>query len=784
MSVSSYRLSVVSAVALTLALESQVFAQQLAMQNQVALQNEESSTLQEIVVTAQKREQRLQDVPIAITALSSQDLQTRGVTDFTGIAQSSTSMNFTPYPSSSDELILYMRGQGVADPQQITQDGSVGIYEDGFYISRPQIATFDLADVDRVEVLRGPQGTLYGRNTTGGAVNIISQKPTGELDFKAQATLGSRENARALAVMNLPKVAGLSAKLTLLASNLDGYVKNPGSGPGYQDFGIERQEAGKVQLRYNEGGAFTADYFFEHYNTNSTPIYYENPKLNGLIPGYNGTGQPNSTAYTAIPLPLSKSTSNAQGLTLALQLNDATTLKSLTGYRTLYSNMNQNYANAFTDPATFPFIGALAFITQDIIKSLEFTQELQLVGDIGSDFNYVLGLYYYREGANHLETVDIVLPAIFFNEPSSRLVAANAKSRAVYGQGTYKVPGFDQKLSLTVGARYTKDHRDATRNQTVSIVGLGVIASEVNASNNQEFSKFNPAGTLSYAWTRDLDTYLRVATGYKAGGSSEGGPIGSFGITYGPETMTQYELGLKSYWLDHTLRINAAAFYSDIKNLQMQFDTDPKNLAIVLAQNAGSATIKGFELESMYQPINDLALGFSWTFLDPKISRINAIAGTIFDPAVNPLSPYKVGQNVASLFVLPYAPKNIFDITTDYTFLHANNGAYALQLNYRYQGRQYDTAPAGPGVPNATAPSIPGHGVLDARLTWSTNLPNNKRLRASLWAQNVTGLHYMQHVIGQGPFLPLPGSPVPGFTYQSIAWAPRPLYGVDFSYGF
>ena len=127
MSVCSYRLSVVSAVALTLGLESQVFSQQLAMQNQLATENEESSSLQEIVVTAQKREQRLQDVPIAITALSAQDLQARGVTDFTGIAQSSTSMNFTPYPSSSDELILYMRGQGVADPQQITQESYLTI---------------------------------------------------------------------------------------------------------------------------------------------------------------------------------------------------------------------------------------------------------------------------------------------------------------------------------------------------------------------------------------------------------------------------------------------------------------------------------------------------------------------------------------------------------------------------------------------------------------------------------------------------------------------------------
>jgi iron complex outermembrane recepter protein len=780
MSGSSYGLSTLPAIALVLVTWSQVRAQE----QQPSQSSAEPATLAEVVVTAQKREERLQDVPIAISALSSSELANRGITDLTGIAQSNTSMNFTPYPSSSNVLILYMRGQGVADPEQITQDGSLGLYEDGFYISRPQVATFDLADVGRVEVLRGPQGTLYGRNTTVGAVNIISQKPTGELDFKAGATLGSRMDDRGLAVIDLPKVAGISAKITLLASNIDGYVKNPGSGPDYQDFGIMRQEAGKLQLRYDEGGPFTADYFFEHYNTQSTPIYYQNPQLAGLIPGYIGNGEPNTTAYAAIPLHLSDSTSNAQGLTLAFKFNDQTTLKSLTGYRTLSSNAYQNYAQSFTNPYEYAYLGALVYTTQDVIKSIEFTQEFQLVGSLGAQIDYVLGLYYYREGANHLEDLGIAYTIFPFDEESSRYVVVDSKSRAAYGQGTWKIPGFDDKLKLTLGARYTHDTKDATRNELAALVGVGPIASEVNAANAQTFSKFNPAGTLAYNWTRDLNTYLRIATGYRAGGSSEAGPIGSFGITYGPEMLTQYEIGLKSYWVEHTLRINAAAFFSDIHDLQMQFDTDPTNLAIVLTQNAGSATIKGFELESMYQPIPDVAFGFNWTYLDPIIKQVTAIAGTVFDPTVNPASPYHVGQNVADLFRLPYAPRNIFDATLDYTFLHATNGAYSMQLDYRYQERQLDVATTGPAVRNNALYAIPSHGTLDARLTYSTDLPNNKRLKVSLWGKNVTDRHYLQHVIGQGAFLPVPGTPNPGYTYQSLAWAPPPLWGVNFSYGF
>ena len=195
-------------------------------------QEQATEYLQEVVVTAERRTENLQTTPIAITALSAESLNKAGVTDFAGVAEQSTSLNFTPYPSSSNTLILYMRGQGgFADANQTTQDGSVGLYEDGFCIARPQAETFDLSDVERVEILRGPQGTLYGRNTTGGAVNIISQKPTGELGAKFSLDVGQRNYVRALATINLPTVlGGLSSKVTVLASNLAGNVTNYGLG--------------------------------------------------------------------------------------------------------------------------------------------------------------------------------------------------------------------------------------------------------------------------------------------------------------------------------------------------------------------------------------------------------------------------------------------------------------------------------------------------------------------------------------------------------------------------
>jgi iron complex outermembrane receptor protein len=782
-------------------------------------QEQTQEGIQEVVVTAERRQENLQTTPIAITALSAETLDKAQVSTFAGVAEQSTSINFTPYPSSSNTLILYMRGQGVADANQITQDGSVGLYEDGFYISRPQAETFDLADVDRVEILRGPQGTLYGRNTTGGAVNIISQKPTGEFGVKFSVDGGQRDYVRALGTVNLPTVAGgLSSKFTLLYTNLAGNVQNSGG----EDFNRENQKGGRASLRWDTGGMFTADYFFEVGEIDSTPIYYQDPALAGLIPNVpqcQGGGNvppcypptvglaPNT--WEPIPLPISEARFNADGLTLNFKLNDATTLRSLTYYRGLDSRFYQDYAGAFTNPAGAAVEGITNFTGYDIVQSTEFTQELQLIGNITKSVDYVAGLYYFDEHANHAEFGNINIPREFipgipiFNENTTRYVTADSLSKAAYAQASWKIT---EPLTLTLGGRYTKDNRDATRNATTNELlfnpppGIpflcpsppdfqcAINAAEVNARNSKTFSKFNGSGSLALQLTPDINTYLRIASGYKAGGSSEAGPLGSFGQTFNPENVTTYELGFKSYWLEHRVRANIALFHSQFSQMQLQFDVDPTNLAIVQSYNAGSAKVNGAEFEFLFAPTNDLTIGLNDTVLSTDISSVIAQPGTIFDPAVNPASPYKVGQNVAPLFRLPYAPNNIVNGNVDWTMLHANEGNLELFVNYRYQGREYDTATTGVNVPaSAQYYSIPAYGLMESKLTWNFNTHDSKKtMRFSLWCKNCTNKQYQEHVIGQGaaPFVPLPGVPLTGYTYQAVAWAPKFQFGAQFQYGF
>ncbi|MBS0366904.1 MAG: TonB-dependent receptor [Proteobacteria bacterium] len=773
--------------------------------------------LQEILVTAQKRTENLQTVPIAITAITADALTKQGVTDFAGVANQSTSINFTPYPSSSNTLILYMRGQGVADANQITQDGSVGLYEDGFYIARPQAETFDLADVERVEVLRGPQGTLYGRNTTGGAVNLISRKPTGEFGVRFSLDGGQRSYVRALGTIDLPKVmGGLSSKVTLLYSNLDGNVKNSGG----EDFNKEEQKGARASLRWDTGGIFTADYFYEYGEIDSTPIYYEDPALSGSIAGYPANYSLQGHTWEPIALPLSKAKFNANGLTLAWKLNDATTLRSLTGYRGLDSRFYQDYAGAFTDPLGAPVAGITNFTSGDVVQSNQFTQEIQLVGDLGKQANYVLGVYYFKEHANHGEAGTINIPKEFipgiplYTDVSSRYVVAEAKSKAVYGQFTWNIT---DPLSLTVGARYTKDDRSASRVYTSNALIFAPPpqnpfcppacqfpfnqSDPPGASNSLSFSKFNPAGTLNMAWTPDINTYLRIATGYKAGGSTEAAPFAQpgsafipFSQTFKPENVTTYELGLKSYWFEHRLRANVAAFYSKFSDMQLQFDVDPTNLSIVQSYNAGSAKVKGAEFELLFAPTNDLTLGLNDTVLSSQFDTVYALAGTVFDPATNHASPYQVGQNVASVFRLPYAPNNTVNGNIDWTLFHAGGGSAELYLNYRYQGRQYDTSPTGIAVPgSAQYYSIPAHGVLDGRITWNFDMHGGKQtMKLSLWGRNITNKDYQAHVIGQGaaPIVsilnPATGqlTPQTGYYYQAVAWAPKAMFGAQFQYAY
>ena len=351
------KLSVVSSLAIATCLSAPAFAQDNTDES------EGRSTTNTIVVTAEFREANLQDTPIAITAVNAEMLDARGQTSIEQVANQAPNVSLRPQPQNGGSgLIAFIRGVGQVDFNYALDPG-VGIYVDDVYIPTLSSSLLELMDLDRIEVLRGPQGTLYGRNTTGGAVNIISSRPTGELGGDFTLSYGSRNSVRALANIDLPAMGAFAIKGTLLYTDRDGYVENAGAAHDYHEAG---QLAGRVAVRWTPSPDFTADFAFDRGRVTSTMPYYVNPDFVGLGGPFAGYSADIDNTYTTLDIDASRSHFTDYQLTLNWDVADALTIRSLSSYRRTNSNQDINYGLAqsypFVNPP-YPFNGDL-FVTQ------------------------------------------------------------------------------------------------------------------------------------------------------------------------------------------------------------------------------------------------------------------------------------------------------------------------------------------------------------------------------------------------------------------------------------
>jgi iron complex outermembrane receptor protein len=244
-----------------------------------------------------------------------------------------------------------------------------------------------------------------------------------------------------------------------------------------------------------------------------------------------------------------------------------------------------------------------------------------------------------------------------------------------------------------------------------------------------------------------------------------------------------YELGLKSYLFDRRVRLNLAVFDSEYEDMQLFFNTNPADLSVLVATNAGKATVAGAELETLWQVTERLRLTFDYTYLDASYDEVKAPANTIFDPAVNPDSPYQVGDNIKDVFTMPYAPENSFNAGLDWTFAEFDTSALNLILNYRWEDKTYLSAPAGPAIPGRDFYARDSFGLLDARVSWNVDFKNDAHGRMDVYMNNVLDDEWESHLIGFGNAIPVAGQPA-GYSHNAIIWAERPIYGVNFVYEF
>lgn len=722
----------------------------------------------DIVVTAQKRAENLQATPIAITAYTAENLTAMGLNSVSNVAAVTPSLYSAPYPNSPTTIQLYMRGQGTNNPFQITKDGAVGLYLDGFYLARPQSATMDMADIERVEVLRGPQGTLYGRNTTGGAVNIITRKPTGEFGLRQTLNIGNRDYLRSLTNIDLPAIGDFAIKGTFLHSRIDGWVKNSGG----EDYGLREQTAGQLAVRWTPTDTVTVDYSYDVGRMYSTPLYFSNPSLLGFIPGYTVSRK---RTYRPIDLDKSQLDFNGHGLTVEWEASDALTIRSLSGYRRIHSRTIQDYAEIFSSPATRQVTGIRPY---DDMETRQYSQELQFVGSISDRIDYVLGLYYFREKGEHYQDTRTVLNVAGSPAGSvrtQRLVRMLSTSKAAYAQVKWTPPMLEDRFSIIGGLRYTEDRRNAARDLSSvftqpSGVSFNARPPENGLRNQQKFRRVNPAITANFQATGNLMAFAKFSTGYRAGGADESALF--FTESFAPESVTNYEIGLKSDWFDRRVRLNLAAFAMDYKDIQLDLQPRRNDPTISQTINAGKATIKGVEAELTVAPVEDLQFSVSYAFLDSKIKEVAARAGTILDPAVNPESGFTVGQNVASRFAQAYAPRHAISATADYTVVRFDTGSIVAHANYQWKDAVFATSSVGPAVVGRDFFAIPSYGTLDARLTVNFELRGNAA-SVALWGRNITDKAYRATVTGIG-------GPATGYTGQTFAYGEPATFGLEF----
>jgi iron complex outermembrane receptor protein len=672
--------------------------------------------LEEVVVTAQKRSESLRDVPISVIALSSTALESINVRNFLDLGFAVPDLRLSQFPFGSLQTRLFIRGIGNNDVQ-VTEDPAVGVYEDGVYIARSTGLAFELGDVERVEVLRGPQGTLYGRNTIGGAINIVNKRPTGELGFTGSASVGNLDYLRFMGKVDLPAVSGLATSVTGFYTQRGGLVENTGVG---HDFGQYQRTGVRFAANWKASDSFSAYFTYEHTDDWNTLYYYQ---AQTVEPGYEAfvSGSEDRITRASLAEPVKPSTLKLDGSALTLEWNAGeATLRSITGYRDFHANM-------YMDFSANPNLTFFRVNPQDT-RHHQFSEELQFLGAaFDKRLEYIVGAYYFNEGAQQIDDYDA--GAFFITH---RVVHASNESEALFANLTYK---FTSRWALTVGGRYSKDKRDAEKysaDYTVPDPVTGVPPFTFDGVGSHSYSKFNPSANVSFKVNEKVNTYVKVVTGYRSGGFGTGSASkADFERGFKPEELVSYELGLKLEGLDNRLQFNTAIFTTKYKDTLIDIAVlgAPQYVA---SFNAGKATVSGAELDLTVLPYESLRLDVNYAYLHAK-----------YDEVIDP----QTGTNITDRYALPDAPKNSFNVTAQQRLAEISAGHFDLSLNYSWQDAVVTTAP----VADHPGARIPAYGLMNARLSFETAGSRGHYI-FSLWARNLLDEDYLIDSVGSFPF--------------------------------
>jgi iron complex outermembrane receptor protein len=666
----------------------------------------------EIIVTATKRETNLQDTPISLAVVNDEDLKKRQVQSLLDLSDGGVpSLRVATFESRQSALTIGMRGIVPGDANQPAREQGVGVYLDGVYLGRQHGLNAGFLDIERIEILRGPQGTLFGRNTEGGAVNIISKAPTGKFGGSITSGFGNYGSYSNQLRLNLPEVAGVSIKIDGAIQHQDATTKNPMADQyGWNYF---HRYGGRVAARLKPNDAITADISADIGRDNNTPYYSQLINYNptnrpvATLAQITANGnrlpsgfitplpsivkvQPDRVSVADIGAPQEPSVGKTFGVTSSIKwdVSDQLQLRSITAWRTVSDRQFDNSGGANRTPT---FLPNATFSRYSIAKldQRQFSQELQAVGTVGN-LDYVFGGYYFNERANdEAKTPNthrwnatgtgytIVDPATYPLATVARASIAYAKSYAVYGQGTYNL----NNLHVTLGGRLTQDNKNG--------VLFKVNGAATNFTFNQNNKRIDPLATVAYDVTNDINVYVKYTTGYRAGGAS------SRSLNYrsfGPESVKSYEAGAKTEFFDKAVRLNTAVYKMDRKDSQVDFNffipqpngTVRNTLETVNA--AGITEIKGIEADLTIAPVEGLSTTVSYAYTDVNMPQARNTVQEQLNASLVPAITTPVFQDV---FVV-YTPKHALTGSIDYQTRIGNSGAMVkLHLDGNYASPAY-----------------------------------------------------------------------------------------------
>ncbi|RLQ21113.1 TonB-dependent receptor [Seongchinamella sediminis] len=649
-----------------------------------------ATVLEEVLVTAQKREQSLQDTPIAITAFSANALDVQRITNVMDLANKVPSVSLVPWAGSRVAPNLFIRGMGNLNTQSVN-DMATGIYLDGVPVGRGIGLATDFADLQRVEVLRGPQGTLWGRNTTAGAISFITKKPHDQLAGTFRLTAGNWDKRGGEATINAPLTDNLYARVGYIRRENDGWVENNSDLRSQVNFNEDRdKEAFKVAMRWEPTEVLTLDYGYDDSSMTYGNHFYQ------VVEGPSAVSGRQEKVTLNNGMGPSEAEISGHNLTLTWDAG-AITVKSITAYRDLDSVIDMNFIDVFTQDRS---------MEQD-----QWSQELQFLGSVLDDrLQYVTGFFYIEEEADEY-LLSSFAGGLLVDEWD---LDAESTSAAIFGQATWTPPILEDRLDVTLGLRYTEDSRKVSKlysnpQFTPDITGLRL-------EGDKDFDSTDPMLTLAYRFSDTVNGYAKYSTGYRAGGFNAQSTPDFFSAGFDQEEVDAYEIGLKSGFLDNRARLDVALFYNEYEDLQVDQARTPPVFVDTL--NAGEVTIQGLEIEGSAVVTTGLSVNFYYAYLDAE-----------YDSYIDG------GVELADVRHVPNAPDWQIGAGMVYEFPPLALGELVLNIDYRAQDGFY----AGP----KRETRCPDYELWNARLELGAiPLVNRGNLKLAVWSQNFADEEY------------------------------------------